>query len=66
MILDLIDKWPIDRAASFLIGDKDSDCEAASAAGIAGHKFGGGNLLEFLFRIGASGPHNKADTLISS
>jgi D,D-heptose 1,7-bisphosphate phosphatase len=51
MILDLIDKWPVDRGASFLIGDKDSDCEAAAAAGIAGHKFGGGNLLEFLLKI---------------
>jgi D,D-heptose 1,7-bisphosphate phosphatase len=51
MILDLIDKWPVNREASFLIGDKDSDCEAAAAAGIAGYKFSGGNLLEFLFKI---------------
>jgi D-glycero-D-manno-heptose 1,7-bisphosphate phosphatase len=53
MILDLFKTWPIDRAASFLIGDKDSDCEAAAAAGIAGYKFSGGNLLEFLQGIPA-------------
>ena len=51
MILDLMDKWPVNREASFLIGDKDSDCEAAAAAGIAGYKFDGGNLLEFLSEI---------------
>ena len=54
MILDLVDKWPVNREASFLIGDKDSDCEAAAAAGIPGYKFGGGNLLEFLFSIRTS------------
>jgi D,D-heptose 1,7-bisphosphate phosphatase len=59
MIVDLLEKWPIDRQASFLIGDKDSDCEAASAAGIAGHKFDGGNLLEFLFRIRARDDQEK-------
>jgi D,D-heptose 1,7-bisphosphate phosphatase len=52
MILDLLQKWPVDRDASFLIGDKTSDCEAATAAGIASHLFGGGNLLEFLSTIG--------------
>ena len=51
MILDLLAKWPVDREASFLIGDKASDCEAAAAAGIASHLFTGGNLVEFLFRI---------------
>ena len=51
MILDLLAKWPVDREASFLIGDKASDCEAAAAAGITSHLFTGGNLLEFLFKI---------------
>jgi D,D-heptose 1,7-bisphosphate phosphatase len=64
MILDLLAKWPIDRATSFLIGDKDSDCDAATAAGIASHKFSGGNLLEFLFRILPS-RQPKADALIT-
>ena len=34
MVLDLLDKWPVDREGSFLIGDKESDAEAAKRAGI--------------------------------
>jgi histidinol phosphatase-like enzyme len=47
MILDLMAHWPVDSVRIFLIGDKDTDIEAASAAGIAGHLFLGGNLLYF-------------------
>ena len=40
--------WPIDRESSFLIGDKESDVEAATRFGIRGYKYTGGSLLEFL------------------
>ena len=51
MILRAFAEYDIDKAQSFLIGDKDSDLEAAANAGIEGYKFTGGNLLEFVKNI---------------
>ncbi len=48
MLLDLLAHWPVDRAHALLIGDKGSDLEAATGAGIPGHLFTGGNLLTFV------------------
>lgn len=44
MLLDLMARYPVDRANSLMVGDRDTDLAAAEAAGIRGLKYEGGNL----------------------
>ncbi|HEX4068159.1 MAG TPA: HAD-IIIA family hydrolase [Acidobacteriaceae bacterium] len=48
MILDLLSAWNVDPSRSILVGDKDSDVQAAQAAGVEGRLFTGGNVLAFI------------------
>jgi D,D-heptose 1,7-bisphosphate phosphatase len=54
MILDCLGGWPVDQQASFLIGDKPHDVQAAINAGIRGHLFEGGDLSDFIRPLLAS------------
>jgi D-glycero-D-manno-heptose 1,7-bisphosphate phosphatase len=48
MLRKLLAEWSVDASQSFLVGDRETDLEAAAAAGIRGHLFAGGNLLDFV------------------
>lgn len=37
MLLDLMQRWPVDKGGSFMIGDKASDMEAGQMAGVMSH-----------------------------
>ena len=48
MILDLMAHWPLDTAASVMVGDKPIDAEAGRAAGIAAEIVRSGELGDFV------------------
>jgi D-glycero-D-manno-heptose 1,7-bisphosphate phosphatase len=47
MLLKAMADFPVKRESSFLIGDKQTDIDAARAAGVAGFLFTGGDLSRF-------------------
>lgn len=48
MIHDLMTHWAVTREGSFVIGDRPTDIEAATAAGLPGYLFTGGDLDAFV------------------
>ena len=48
MLLEALTDWPIVVNESFLVGDKESDLAAATAAGVRSFHFQDGNLATFL------------------
>ena len=51
MLLDLIRAWQIDPARAVLVGDQDTDLQAAAAAGVSAQKFTGGNLADVVLPL---------------
>ncbi len=51
MLLDLIRAWQVDPAQAVMVGDQDSDLQAAAAAGVPALKFTGGNLLDVVLPL---------------
>ena len=47
MLMSAMADFPVAREKSFLIGDKQTDIEAAHAAGVGGFFFTGGNVHQF-------------------
>lgn len=55
MVLKALAALGLDPERTVLIGDKASDIEAATRAGVSGVLFGGGDLDDFLSRLGLPG-----------
>jgi D,D-heptose 1,7-bisphosphate phosphatase len=51
MLLDLMRAWQIEPARAVLVGDQDTDLQAAAGAGMRAQKFTGGNLLDLVLPL---------------
>jgi D-glycero-D-manno-heptose 1,7-bisphosphate phosphatase len=51
MIVDLMEHWPVRHEGSFVIGDRETDIEAANAVKLPGYLFAGGDLDAFVADI---------------
>lgn len=51
MLQTLIQKWSIEPTRSFMIGDRETDIQAANAANVPGYLFTGGSLDDFVKEI---------------
>lgn len=58
MVLKALADFGLDPAQAVLVGDKNSDIEAARRAGVRGLKFEGGDLERFLEGHGVLSPRN--------
>lgn len=65
MIRTLLERYPVDIDASFMIGDKQSDLVAAQAAGVAAHLFNGSNLHTFITPLLTARSHDPPHQLLS-
>lgn len=50
MIQEILARWPVDKQRSFLVGDRESDRQAAQAAGIDAYLYDGGDLDQLVSR----------------
>lgn len=51
MLLDLMRVWPVIRDGSFMIGDADTDAQAAAAAGVPFHYYREGSLDDLVATV---------------
>ncbi|SCB42509.1 D-glycero-D-manno-heptose 1,7-bisphosphate phosphatase [Bradyrhizobium shewense] len=65
MIRALLERYAVDIDASFMVGDKQSDLDAAQAAGIAAYLFDGANLDSFIAQLLADRSSDSPPQILS-